>query len=76
VIYKLWLQISELLLRVLKTPHALIFSFVSIAPLSFPRKNKKNNDKFMVVKQARCIGEMQVPVRHMECSKLRGWDGP
>jgi hypothetical protein len=76
VIYKLWLQISELLLRVLKTPHALIFLFVSIAPLSFSRENEKNNDKFMVVKQARCIRGMQVPVHHMECSKLCGWDGP
>ena len=60
----------------LKTPHALIFLFVSIAPQVSPEKMGANNDTFITVQQAHCIGGMNVPFHQMECSRLRGSDEP
>jgi hypothetical protein len=34
------------------------------------------DDKFIIAKQARCIGGVNVPFHHMGCSKPCGWDEP
>jgi len=76
LIYKLCLQISEVLLRLLKTSNSLISLFFRLHPYVSTEKMGANNDTFIIVQQAHCIGGMTVPFQQMEYSKLRGWDEP